>query len=163
MDKQQYLVYLSSGVIHARPMASVMPGYTLTKQAGQLVIQTLADAADPARLQVVSYHPGSIFSESAKNHGLTEESLPWDNSKFWLYSLHLSSVGSQVHHLLMRGPCVTVKLPSDFGVWAASPEAAFLHGRFVWAAWDLGEVRSEEVLKRIKADPDFLSLRLVGM
>jgi hypothetical protein len=48
-------------------------------------------------------------------------------------------------------------------VWAASPEAAFLHGRFVWAAWDLGEVRSEEVLKRIKADPDFLTLRLVGM
>ena len=63
-------------------MAVMMPGYALTKQAGQLVIQTLADAADPAKLQVVSYHPGAIFSESAKKHGLTEESLPWDNSKF---------------------------------------------------------------------------------
>jgi hypothetical protein len=63
----------------------------------------------------------------------------------------------------MCGPSETVKLPSDFGVWAASSEAAFLHGRFVWAAWDLGEMRSEEVLKRIKSDHDFLTFRLVGM
>jgi hypothetical protein len=141
-------------------MASVMPGYALTKQAGLLVIQTLADAADPAKLQVVSYNPGAIFSESAKNHGLTEDSLPWDNSKSSFIS---SPISSQVGHLLMRGPWESVKLPSDFGVWAASSEAAFLHGRFVWAAWDLGEVRSDEVLKRIKNDPDFLTLRLVGM
>lgn len=56
-----------------------------------------------------------------------------------------------------------MKLPSDFGVWAASSEAAFLHGRFVWATWDLGEMRSGEVFKRIKSDPDFLTYRLVGM
>jgi len=39
------------------------------------------------------------------------------------------------------------KLPGNFCVWLASPEAAFLHGRFVWANWDVDELkaRAEEV------------------
>lgn len=159
-------MYLSSGIIHVRAMASMMPGYTLTKQAGQLVIQTLADAADPAKLQVVSYHPGAILSESAKNHGLTEDTLPWDNSKSGSLrhsTRRHSSVVRKRSIWLTYASCAAVKLPSDFGVWAASSEAAFLHGRFVYASWDLDEMRSEEVLKRIKADPDFLTFRLVGM
>jgi hypothetical protein len=33
-----------------------------------------------------------------------------------------------------------VRLPGDFAVWLASPEAGFLNGRFVWAEWDVDEL-----------------------
>ena len=33
-----------------------------------------------------------------------------------------------------------VRLPGDFAVWLASPEADFLTGRFVWAEWDVDEL-----------------------
>jgi hypothetical protein len=41
----------------------------------------------------------------------------------------------------------TVKLPADFMVWAASPEAKFLNGKLVWANWDVDELvaRKEEI------------------
>lgn len=35
----------------------------------------------------------------------------------------------------------TVSLPAHFAVWAASPEAKFLNGKFVWAHWDVGELK----------------------
>jgi hypothetical protein len=49
-----------------------------------------------------------------------------------------------------------VELPGDFAVWAASPAAAFLHSRFVWAHWDVEEMQSGEIKKRIDSDSDFL-------
>ncbi len=43
---------------------------------------------------------------------------------------------------------VIVQLPADFTVWAASPEADFLHGKLVWASWDVDELkaRKEEIM-----------------
>jgi hypothetical protein len=40
-------------------------------------------------------------------------------------------------------------LAGSFAVWAASPEAAFLAGRTVWANWDVEELkaRQEEIVK----------------
>jgi hypothetical protein len=35
-----------------------------------------------------------------------------------------------------------VELPADFVVWAASPEAKFLKGKFVWSNWDVEEMKS---------------------
>lgn len=42
---------------------------------------------------------------------------------------------------------LVVSLPADYLVWAASPEAAFLKGRLVWANWDVEELmaRSKEI------------------
>jgi hypothetical protein len=77
----KFLVYLASAVIHSRAMESALPSYTLTKKAGQILIQTLADAADPKKLQIISYHPGSILSETARNAGMTEDSIHFDDSK----------------------------------------------------------------------------------
>lgn len=37
-----------------------------------------------------------------------------------------------------------VSLPADFLVWAASDEAAFLRGRFVFAAWDVDELKARK-------------------
>ncbi|KAF2786538.1 NAD(P)-binding protein [Melanomma pulvis-pyrius CBS 109.77] len=40
-----------------------------------------------------------------------------------------------------------VALPAHFNVWIASPEAEFLKGKFVWANWDVDELKAlaEEV------------------
>ncbi|KAF2735182.1 NAD(P)-binding protein [Polyplosphaeria fusca] len=35
-----------------------------------------------------------------------------------------------------------VDLPAHFNVWIASPEAEFLKGKFVWANWDVGELKA---------------------
>lgn len=54
-------------------------------------------------------------------------------------------------------------LAGQFAVWAASPEARFLHGRFVWAAWDVDELREGPVRERIDGDVHFLKVGVVGI
>jgi hypothetical protein len=48
-------------------------------------------------------------------------------------------------------------------VWAASDEAQFLHGRFVWAAWDVDELKQGEVAERIQNEPHFLKVGVPGL
>jgi len=35
-----------------------------------------------------------------------------------------------------------VSLPANFHVWLASPEARFLKGKFLWANWDVDELKA---------------------
>lgn len=57
--------------------------------------------------------------------------------------------------MLCRGPVpltdivtlrrtTVVSLPSDFLVWLASPEASFLAGKLVFAAWDVEELKARK-------------------
>jgi hypothetical protein len=39
---------------------------------------------------------------------------------------------------------LVVSLPAHFMVWAASDEAKFLNGKFVWANWDVDELKAGE-------------------
>lgn len=41
----------------------------------------------------------------------------------------------------------TVQLPANFLVWLSQPKAKFLHGKLVWANWDVEELeaRAEEI------------------
>ncbi|KAI0537990.1 putative short-chain dehydrogenase [Xylaria digitata] len=130
------LVHVSTAAIHDfMNIASDSLAYGLTKNAGQLTLQLVAQDTPPEKMQVVSYHPGAIFSESAKASGWTEDALPWDH----------------------------VNLPGHFAVWAASPEAKFLHGRFVWAAWDVDQLKHGELRKRIDEEPAFLKIGVHGL
>lgn len=54
-------------------------------------------------------------------------------------------------------------LPGSFAVWAASPEAAFLHGRFVWAAWDVEELKSGPLREKLEKDDTFLKVTVKGI
>lgn len=54
-------------------------------------------------------------------------------------------------------------LPGAFTVWASSPEAQFLHGRFVESNWDVEEMKNGEVAKRIEDDPHFLKVGVLGL
>ena len=52
-----------------------------------------------------------------------------------------------------------MSLPADFIVWAASPEADFLKGKFVFANWDVEElkVKKDQLIKE-----NLLEIWLVG-
>lgn len=53
-------------------------------------------------------------------------------------------------------------LPGQVAVWAASREAEYLHGRFIWANWDVDEVKA--VLgKQISEEPNFLKVGFEGL
>ncbi|KAI7769308.1 hypothetical protein LZL87_011838 [Fusarium oxysporum] len=54
-------------------------------------------------------------------------------------------------------------LPGRWAVWASTPQAAFLRGRFAWAAWDVDELSSGDIRKRIDVHADFLTLKLIGL
>jgi hypothetical protein len=56
-----------------------------------------------------------------------------------------------------------VNLPGSFAVWAASKEASFLHGRYVWAAWDVEELAQSEVVERLEKDRDYLKISVKGL
>lgn len=51
-------------------------------------------------------------------------------------------------------------LPGNFYVWASTKKASFLHGRFVWAAWDVEELM--EMKSKIEVDTGFLRMGLQG-
>ncbi|KAI1146970.1 NAD(P)-binding protein [Nemania diffusa] len=130
------LVHVSTASIHAfTTLGQEYLSYGLTKHAGQLTLQLIAQDTLPNDMQIVSFHPGAIFTAAAKGSGWTEDSLPWDH----------------------------IDLPSHFAVWAASPEAQFLHGRFVWASWDVEQLKNGDLRKRIDEDPTFLKLGVNGL
>ena len=106
-NKQKYLVHISTQAIHmtSHPIVRAFPSYCLTKQAGTLLMQMLALEVDPAQMQIVSVHPGVIFNHAWAS--APEEARPKFDDE---------------------------NLPGQYAVWAASEEARFLHGRFVWAA-----------------------------
>ncbi len=53
-------------------MGPERPTYGLTKNAGTLVLQQIAKDVKPEDMQVVSFHPGGILTESVRKLGYTE-------------------------------------------------------------------------------------------
>ncbi len=88
-----FIAYVSTAAIHDRIIANTLPSYSLTKTAGHLLLQKVADGVDQKKLQVVSFHPGSILSETTRNAGLDENSFAWDNGKH-LKTLHVNKYHS---------------------------------------------------------------------
>ncbi|KAF2801216.1 NAD(P)-binding protein [Melanomma pulvis-pyrius CBS 109.77] len=134
--EQKFLVNVTSAAIHGQhhPMIVNLAPYVLSKAAGTLFVQLLANQTPREELQVVTMHPGTIFADGYKNLGITEDMLPFDQ----------------------------VDLPGAFAVWAASKEAAFVHNRLVWASWDVDELASGAVRKCIEEDEDYLRISVVG-
>ncbi|KAI1372380.1 NAD(P)-binding protein [Hypoxylon crocopeplum] len=139
-SRQKLLVNLSTMAIQDwNNIVPEIPGYGLTKSAGTLLIQQIAKDTSPKDMQVISFHPGSILTEAVRRvfgDRLKElEGVKFDNEN----------------------------LCGHFAVWAASPEAEFLHGRFVWAAWDVDELQKGEIRKLIKEEPYYLQIGVKGL
>jgi NAD(P)-dependent dehydrogenase (short-subunit alcohol dehydrogenase family) len=115
--------------------ATERPGYLMTKNAGTLMMQMIAKDTDPAKMQIIPFHPGNIWTTAFQDLGVPKDSFPFEE----------------------------VALPGAFAVWAASEEARFLHGRFVWATWDVEEIKSDKFKKQLEADPFYLHIGVTGL
>lgn len=57
------------------------------------------------------------------------------------------------------GGMTSVELAGQFFAWAATDEAEFLNGRFLWAEWDIEELKGR---KKDILDEDLLLLTIDG-
>lgn len=121
--------------------------------AGAILFQMMALAVSPEKLQIVTYHPGTVYGEGWKVMGFPPE--VFDSGKNAFQSSLMNSTGLAITDNTPR----TDELCGAYSVWAASKEAQFLHGRFVWASWDVEEL-AVEVRKQV--DPEYLRASIVG-
>lgn len=150
----QALVNLSSLAIHDITMTRNQPSYGASKSAGTMLLQRVAADVSPEDLQIVSYHPGGVFTELAYQAGIKRDDHVWDDGK--IPACYPQSCIEVTNHNLED-------LPGQFAVWAASEEAKFLHGRFVWAKWDVTELQKGPLREKIDGDPEFLQVNVKGM
>ncbi|KAE9383793.1 short-chain dehydrogenase/reductase [Gymnopus androsaceus JB14] len=124
---QLNLVHLSTGGIHMPLPAAIT--YAVTKSSFTGLLGRIADERPVEDVQIISFHPG-IFSSEGSERDFGKDVFRLDDQ---------------------------FALAGDFAVWAASPEASWLHGRFVWAHWDVDEMKSDpEILKRLKGEIGYL-------
>ncbi|KAJ5544704.1 short-chain dehydrogenase/reductase [Penicillium sp. DV-2018c] len=125
------LISISSFMAHSNPA----PGqgvYSAAKAALANLLQHLAEEIPATDAQIINIHPGAILTDAARSVGMTEDSIPWDNEN----------------------------LPGHFCVWASTPAAGFLHGRFVWANWDVDELMARQT--EISSQDGMLKIGLQG-
>ncbi|GAB7357386.1 hypothetical protein MBLNU459_g8325t1 [Dothideomycetes sp. NU459] len=127
------VVNISSAAAHSNPAAPKLGTYAASKAGFASWLSHMAEDVTAAQVQMVNVHPGVVFTPSAKTMGFTEDMFPWDDAE----------------------------LPGAFSVWATTKQAEFLHGRFVWAAWDVDELTGMK--ERILADPGLLKIGLQGV
>ncbi|KAK8176746.1 hypothetical protein BC567DRAFT_197146 [Phyllosticta citribraziliensis] len=82
-------------------------------------------------IRIHSFHPGAIYSPAMQKTGFAPDFIRWDDES----------------------------LPAGFAVWlACNEEAAFLKGRFVFAAWDVGEMVA--MRERFEKEPGLCRISL---
>ncbi|KIK66762.1 hypothetical protein GYMLUDRAFT_218209 [Collybiopsis luxurians FD-317 M1] len=132
--QQLNLINVSTAGIHMDDTPLFNP-YTSSKAAFAALIGRIANERSVEDVQIISFHPGLLYSEGVSKT-YDQDAFEWDE----------------------------MDLPADFSVWAASPEASWLHGRFVWAHWDVDELKSNpEVLKRLEGEKGFLKVSVQGL
>lgn len=119
-----------------------------------MLLQQIAQNVEPEKLRIVSYHPGLIKTDTTKDlEKYFPGGVPWDTRKyshqFYVPAIFILTLAS-------------AELAGDFAVWLTSPDAAFLHGRFVQAAWDVDELRSGKMREKIDNDPYLLKVGILG-
>jgi len=85
-------------------------------------------------MQIVSFHPGGIFTEMAGNT-ISKDLYDWDDEN----------------------------LPGNFAVWVASEEAAFAHGRMLAAHWDVDELKASTAVEVAKKGSSLPKIGLLGV
>ncbi|KAH6977523.1 putative short-chain dehydrogenase [Ilyonectria sp. MPI-CAGE-AT-0026] len=131
----KHLINVSTFAIHDWTVEARTPGYGLTKNAAALAMQLIAQDVPPEKMQIINMNPGGVFTQNAKDAGYLEDSYQWNSPD----------------------------LPGQFSVWLASPEAKFLHGRFVWTEWDIEGLMKGELRDRIDGDPFYLKIGIRGL
>ncbi|KAF4334623.1 hypothetical protein FBEOM_11547 [Fusarium beomiforme] len=127
------LLYIGTIAIHMTQISIPIPLYSLTKTTGTMMMQHIGLTVPSSEMQVITFEPGLHYTEAFERF-TDENSFQWDD----------------------------IKLPGDFAVWAASEEAEFLHGRFVWAKWDVNELKTGPLRKQIESDSSLFRVGVKG-
>ncbi|KAK4187145.1 hypothetical protein QBC35DRAFT_385497 [Podospora australis] len=155
-SKKKYLVNISTSIVHnLRDENPGIRAYGVTKNAGTVLIQQIAEDSNPDQLQIVSMHPGAILSDGARGTGLDESSWDFDDGKYTRNNLFL-----ELHTVSNAS---TENLPGQTAVWAATEDAKFLHGRYMAAWWDIDELKRQEFKEKLEAEWHFLRVGVVGL
>ncbi|KAH9902236.1 NAD(P)-binding protein [Xylariomycetidae sp. FL2044] len=93
-----------------------MSGYAASKLAAVKVMEYFG--AENPRMRVLSVHPGIVAGTDLGRKMVRETGMDW--------------------------PSDNIALPARFLVWAASDEAAFLKNKFVFAGWDVDELKARK-------------------
>lgn len=146
-------------VIHVSSAASQFyqpgsAGYCSSKAAANQIVEHFAFDDPESNVKFFNIHPGAVLTQLVKNSGL-EDLAVWEDGKLFLAWSERSLPGEiGANNVSLIG-----RLPGDFSVWLASPEAEFLNGRFVWAQWDVDELIS--LKEKVAADPTYLTISLI--
>lgn len=90
----QALVNLSSLAIHDTQLTGNQPSYGASKNAGTMLLQRIAKDVPPEDLQIVSYHPGGIFTELAEQVGLTRDDPRWDEGMLAALCAYMKAIST---------------------------------------------------------------------
>ena len=73
----------------AHPGVAVRPAYTLSKMAGTLLFQVIAQNVPPEEVQIVNFHPGLIINDMWKAMDLGPLTENFDSGEiFSLSNMH---------------------------------------------------------------------------
>ncbi|KAG7406311.1 Short chain dehydrogenase citE [Fusarium oxysporum f. sp. rapae] len=133
--KRRFVVNVSSTITHSymQPATTKHAAYAFQKSCGTMLFQMVAKDTPVEEMQIASMHPGLLWQEEWVKMGFKDD-VGFDN----------------------------IALPGNFAVWLATPNAAFLHGRFAWASWDVNELSEGPLRKRIDEDPYYLKMTIRG-
>lgn len=113
----------------------------------QAFLHTAVTDAVPVLINItsfLSYMPAASFSSYAASKAACValfDTLQVENEGVRVVSLHPGIVGTEMTRRAGGVGMDEASLPADFAVWLASPEAAFTKGRYLWANWDIEELK----------------------
>ncbi|KAL4799124.1 putative NADP(+)-dependent dehydrogenase [Aspergillus venezuelensis] len=108
----------SAAITFPASVGQGLSSYAISKLSIVKLIEYIAE--ENPTIFAAALHPGIVETDILKQTGADPAALPLDSANQCL-----------------------VDLSGDFAVWLVSEEAAFLNGRYVWANWDVDELRSK--------------------
>lgn len=130
-NRQKILIHVSSASLQA--YNNPKAAYAGSKAGFTNYLCHIADFVPEETLRIINFHPGSVYTSAAETYGASIDLPIWDDPS----------------------------LAGHMALWLASKEAAFLHGRFVWANWDADELM--EMKDRVAADVGFMKVGITGV
>ncbi|KAK8066193.1 hypothetical protein PG997_012940 [Apiospora hydei] len=140
-SRSKTLINVSSAVAQMRhPMRAA---YGPSKAGAAQIMQAFAAEVDwkqkmqpqgeeGKKTRIFSFHPGSLYTAGTAEH-FAQDALEWDD----------------------------MELPAHFARWLAGPQSDFLHGRFLWAHWDVDELVAAK--ERLRENPEALTIGLIQL
>lgn len=103
---------------------------------------------------LAQFAPNTGYAEGASAYAASKmaqmkllEHIAAENPDMFVASVHPGIIATDMpagaKMDLKESPMDDIKLPAHFVVWSVSPEAKFLKGRFVWANWDVDELKAK--------------------